>query len=145
MISKKDFSFINMAANEAHNSPCLMRHGCVAVLNGRIIGKGYNNYRCSSRDGFIHNCMTCHAEIAALRQVHKHTQKFKKVVLYVVRLDASNTLQESAPCVDCMVTIKKLNIKRVIHSSHGGKIQVKQPTNYTASHVTNGKKVLSEL
>jgi len=49
-----------------------MRHGCVAVLNGRIIGRGYNHHRSHSNDGFVHNCVTCHAEMSALRQAYHH-------------------------------------------------------------------------
>ena len=145
MLSNKDNKFINLAASEAHNSPCLMRHGCIAVKNGKIIGRGYNNYRSSSKDGFINNCMTCHAEIAAIREVHKRNYNFKKVVLYVVRLDANNDLQESGPCVDCMEQIQKLNIKRVVHSTYGGKVEKIKPVNYVSKHVTNGKKVLIQM
>ena len=98
MVSNRDQRFIQIAATEASRSKCLMRHGCVAVMNGRIIGRGYNNYRCHSNDGcFIQNTMTCHAEIAALRQVNKRGKNAKKITLYVVRLDSNNTLKASAP------------------------------------------------
>ena len=140
LISNKDHSFIQKAAEQASNSPCLMRHGCVAVMNGRVIGRGYNNYRCVSRDGFINNCMTCHAEIAALREVNKLSKNFKKVSLYVVRLDAKNALQESAPCVDCMKLINNLKIKRVFHSVNGGDVAVCEPINYKTHHVTTGRR-----
>lgn len=70
-VSSNDFKFLNLARNEAILSPCLQRHGCIAVLNGHVIGKGYNNYRTSSSDGFLKNTCTCHAEIATLRNVYK--------------------------------------------------------------------------
>ena len=49
-----------------------MRHGCVAVMNGKIIGRGHNNYRNRTYDGFVNNSnqCTCHAEMAALRNVY---------------------------------------------------------------------------
>ncbi len=143
IISNKEDRFIQSAAEQATCSPCLMRHGCVAVLNGRIVGRGYNNYRCKSRDGFINNCMTCHAEIAALRQVnktHKNNKRFKKIILYIVRVDSNNELQESAPCVDCMNTIHNLQIKRIVHSTNGGEIIIRQPSNYNSEHVTTGRR-----
>ena len=78
MVSNRDQRFIEIAADQASRSQCLMRHGCVAVINGRIIGRGFNNYRCHSNDGFIQNTMTCHAEIAALREVNKRGKKTRK-------------------------------------------------------------------
>ena len=144
-VSNKDERFIQKAAEQASQSPCLMRHGCVAVINGRVVGRGYNNYRCVSRDGFIHNCMTCHAEMAALREVNKLSKNFKKVILYVVRLDAKNTLQESGPCVDCMNKILTLNIKRIFHSVNGGKIVVRHPTNYNSEHITTGRRLITDV
>lgn len=143
MVSKKGERFIDSAAEQATKSPCLMRHGCVAVLNGRVIGRGFNNYRCNSRDGFIKDAMTCHAEIAALRQVNKATNKFKKIVLYVVRLDSDDILQESCPCIDCMNKIQDLGIKRVIHSTNGGGIEVREPVDYFTKHITTGKRIFN--
>mgnify|MGYP001220771705 FL=1 len=71
MIEKKstrDLVF-NVAANMAMKSPVLMRHGSVAVACGKIMGRGFNNYRTSSKDSFIVNTCTCHAEIACLRNM----------------------------------------------------------------------------
>ena len=69
MLSTSDMKFINSAANEAQKSPVLMRHGAVAVVNGAICGRGYNSYRTNSKDDFIKNTCTCHAEIASLRNM----------------------------------------------------------------------------
>ena len=70
-------------------------------------------------------------------------QKFKKVILYVVRTDANGELRESTPCVDCMNVIKSLNIKKVIHSGNEGKICIKCPDNYVSTHQTMGRVVLN--
>lgn len=69
MISAKDSTFINCAAFEATKSPVLMRHGAVAVANGKVLGRGHNHYRTTSKDHFISNTCTCHAEIASLRNM----------------------------------------------------------------------------
>jgi len=61
--------YIMQAANEADKSPVLMRHGSVAVANGKVRGRGHNHYRTYSKDAFIQNSCTCHAEIACLRNM----------------------------------------------------------------------------
>ena len=72
MISQKDVEYIAVAVEEGMKSNVLMRHGCVAVMNGKIIGRGHNNYRSRTYDGFVNsgNQCTCHAEMAALRNVY---------------------------------------------------------------------------
>ena len=57
MISATDMKFLMCATCEAEKSPVLMRHGAVAVANGKVLGKGYNHYRSTSMDGFIVNTM----------------------------------------------------------------------------------------
>ena len=42
-ISRKDAVYIAAAAVRSQKSPVLMRHGAVAVANGRIIAKGHNH------------------------------------------------------------------------------------------------------
>ncbi len=69
ILSNSDQTFINYAFNEALKSPVLMRHGAVAVVNRKIMGRGYNHYRTFSKDHFINNSCTCHAEIASLRNM----------------------------------------------------------------------------
>ena len=60
MLSTRDMTFINSAINEATKSEVLMRHGAVAVTNGKIMGRGHNHYRSSSKDDFIKNtCTSC--------------------------------------------------------------------------------------
>ena len=71
ILSRTDEQFILAAAHEAHKSPVLMQHGCVAVINGTIMARGHNNYRTYSKDNFINNTCTCHAEIATLRELYK--------------------------------------------------------------------------
>tara|TARA_B100000886_G_scaffold252573_1_gene178448 strand:- start:471 stop:737 length:267 start_codon:yes stop_codon:yes gene_type:complete len=70
MISATDLKYLYSAGLEAIKSPVLMRHGAVAVASGKILGKGHNHYRSISRDGFITNTCTCHAEIASLRNMY---------------------------------------------------------------------------
>jgi len=72
IISQKEQQFISAASRQAQKSTVAMRHGCVAVAGGKIIASGSNNYRATSRDGFLENTCTCHAEISTLRKIHSH-------------------------------------------------------------------------
>tara|TARA_X000000368_G_scaffold419090_1_gene422333 strand:- start:1366 stop:1617 length:252 start_codon:yes stop_codon:yes gene_type:complete len=71
MVSVRDEHFISAACDVAMKSDMLQRHGCVAVVNGKIVGSGCNNYRNYSKDGIISQCCSCHAEIAATRSAMK--------------------------------------------------------------------------
>lgn len=70
-ISEKENIFLAFAAEEASKSEVLMKHGCVAVVNGKILARGHNNTnRTHSKDNFIKNTCSCHAEIATLRSLY---------------------------------------------------------------------------
>mgnify|MGYP001281326409 FL=1 len=74
MISTHEESFISIACELANDSKMLQKHGCVAVVNGKVVGTGCNNYRNYSRDGMLSNCCSCHAEIAATRSALKRSK-----------------------------------------------------------------------
>ena len=61
--------YITHAALQSTKSDLVSRHGCVIVSNGKIIGRGFNSSRTKSSDGFLNNTCSCHAEIAAIRDV----------------------------------------------------------------------------
>ena len=69
---------IDEAIWQAEKSPCAHKHGCVISGSGKILGRGYNNYRTYSSDGMIGQCCTCHAEVAAIRQCLRGGRCFKK-------------------------------------------------------------------
>ena len=88
MLSCTDNKFISAASHEANKSTVLMRHGAVAVANGKILGRGHNHYRTTSKDGFINNTCTCHAEVDVMRKLYhksmtnvygKHSNNIKVV------------------------------------------------------------------
>lgn len=64
--------YIIHAALESSKSDLVSRHGSVIVANGKILGRGHNSSRTQSRDGFIKNTCSCHAEIAAIRNVFQN-------------------------------------------------------------------------
>ena len=86
--SYKDQLLISGAISEAENSPVLMRHGCVASKNGKILARGYNHYRTYSRDNIINNTCTCHAECDVLRKlVNNGVKNLNKVIFYIARIN----------------------------------------------------------
>ena len=71
-ISASDQNYLSAAAHEATKSKLLQQHGCVAVVSGKILARGHNTSRTTSKDGFISNTCSCHAEMATLRSLY-HT------------------------------------------------------------------------
>jgi len=69
--SIKDDRYIDLAIREAYKSEMYTRHGCVIVVNGKIIGRGHNNYRTTFSDNPMKNGCSCHAEMDALRKAFK--------------------------------------------------------------------------
>ena len=75
-VTTRDERFATIALNEANKS--LMKyhkHGCVAVVGGHIIEKGYNSERCHSNDGFLNDTCSCHAEVDVMRKLDKRLSK----------------------------------------------------------------------
>lgn len=143
--SSTDEKFASVASEQAIKSELLSRHGCVAVCSGKIIARGCNTYRTYSGDGFIKDSCSCHAEINVLRQCYKKNLTHK-INLYVVRLASDDeTYVNSAPCNECIVTMKLMPfIKYCIYTNkHGDLIKIR-PKDYKINHETNGKKALHE-
>ena len=152
--------FIEYAAQEAKYSEQNMRHGCVAVINGKIIGRGHNCCRVNSSDGFLQcNCCSCHAEISAIRNVYhkmgftgnyihhlkgswKFRKIFRKISLYVVRVNSQNKLGYSAPCHNCLKIIKELEIKKVIFTTENQNVEIIDPKVFKNNHITLGYRLL---
>ena len=75
-INNKDEKFASIALNESSKSNMLHhQHGCVAVMGGKIIARGYNSDRCYSKDEFLKNTCSCHAEIDVMRKLNRIINK----------------------------------------------------------------------
>ncbi len=70
-ISRQEELHAANAYSQALLSPCLHKHGCVAVVNGKIIARGFNNYRTHSSDPFHCQGCSCHAEMDTLRKTYQ--------------------------------------------------------------------------
>lgn len=147
--SNRDERFINIALEEAEKSNLMMQHGCVGVINGKIMARGFNSERSQSRDGLLKNSCSCHAEIDVLRKIlHIYSEEGKsermlnKVCLYIVRINSQGFIRDSAPCMHCLNMIKKLNIKKIIYGTNEGTLIKCNPKNYNTSHISNGNRSL---
>ena len=77
-VSASDHRYAEIALSEANKSQMKYhRHGCVAVMNGRIIERGFNSDRCHSSDGFLEDACSCHAEVDVIRKLSKRMNKKK--------------------------------------------------------------------
>jgi tRNA(Arg) A34 adenosine deaminase TadA len=144
-ISLKDQRFANIALDEASKSTLLMQHGCIAVLSGKILAKGFNNIRSHSRDGLLHyrKCCSAHAEIDVLRKLCIYelpSKMVQKLVLYIVRRSRSGEMAESAPCFHCTLRMKKLNIKAIVFSNSNGELEKRRMNEYDTDKLTYGAK-----
>ena len=83
-MNHKHDRFLNIAVEEANSSSQYMKHGCVAVMNGKIIGRGHNYSRINSSDGFLRCNCSLHAEINAIRNVY-HTMGFQGDYSYHIK------------------------------------------------------------
>lgn len=71
MATSKDQRYMDLAIREAYKSVMYTRHGCVIVVNGKVIGRGHNNYRTVYEDNFVEGTCSCHAEMDALRNAFR--------------------------------------------------------------------------
>jgi tRNA(Arg) A34 adenosine deaminase TadA len=75
-LNNRDERFARFALEEANKSNMTHhQHGCIAVLGGQIIARGYNSDRTQSSDGFLRNTCSCHAEIDVMRKLEKKVNK----------------------------------------------------------------------
>jgi deoxycytidylate deaminase len=144
-ISNKDQRFASIALDEASKSPLLMQHGCIAVLNGKVVAKGYNNIRSHSKDGLLNfrKCCSAHAEIHVLHKlcITELSRKIvQKLVLYIVRRSRSGEMAESAPCLHCTLRMKKLNIKAIVFSNSEGELEKRRINEFDTDKITYGGK-----
>ena len=97
-LTSSDHYYLMKAATESKNSNMASKHGCVAVLNGKIIGRGHNSDRTQSNDGFINNTCSCHAEIAAIRNVWHQTcsgSRYKNYQCVLHREEQNSSFQKT--------------------------------------------------
>ena len=70
---------------------------------------------------------------------------YKKVSLYIARTGKHHDIKDSAPCVDCLNTIKQLNIKKIIYTMDNNIINSCKPCDFHTEHTTLGRRHLADV
>ena len=98
-VTAKDERYAAIALREANKSQMRYhRHGCVAVVGGRIVERGFNSERCQSNDGFLNDTCSCHAEVDVIRKLDK---RLNKKQLKVSRQNARSCVLRTRQPVRC--------------------------------------------
>ena len=63
---------------------------------------------------------------------------FRKMVLFVVRLDRMDNLKDSQPCSDCYKVIKRLGIKKIVYSTEQSSYEYCKTADYEPATVSLG-------
>ena len=169
-MSNKDRRFMRLAYESALLSPIKIRHGCVAVLNGKVVARGFNHERCFSSDGLITHTWCCHAEIDAVRKTcyalagtrwrtepgmgagTRIEKILSRITLYVARASSGaatdrdecdkreHDSKSSGPCDNCIATLRTLGIKQVAFISKSSEFVKCKPSEYADCHTTAGER-----
>ena len=117
----EDF-FIKLARKSAVNSELLQKHGSILICDEQTF-TGYNHFVCGR------NCVAVHAEedainnfIAFCRKKYYDDasirRKLKRSLLITIRVK-NNNIRCSAPCRNCIETIRSYGIRQIIYSENG--------------------------
>lgn len=152
MLSIKEQQVYSLCLIEASKSKLLYQHGCIATVGGKIIERGINNH--NNRNKLcVENICSCHAEIDVLYKIYYRFHKrgkgskidriFRKMTLYITRAKNDGSYN-SAPCIDCLNTIKKLDIKKIIFYQDE-RITVINPKIYFNDHMSHCQKYINSI
>jgi pyrimidine deaminase RibD-like protein len=104
-ISKRDTSYIKLAAKLAGEVTDTHKHGCVILKGGRIIATGRNMY---------YNGV--HAEIHAFNKLNPGT--LKGAIVYIARLRKQQKYGLSRPCPECEEILRKAGVMKIIYTTN---------------------------
>ena len=69
---------------------------------------------------------------------NKQIKLFKKMILYVARIDKMNNLKDSRPCTNCYNIIKGLGIKKIIYSTDKNDYDICKTCKYKPENTSLG-------
>lgn len=124
MLSKRDNAYLSVARYFATKSAARNTHGAVIVKGGRVVGTGYNknrNHPLFVSPEHIKSDCSVHAEASAIRDAGNDV---RNAVIYVARVNRHGEDRDSRPCSRCLVLIKESGIKRIIHTTQSGRVNV---------------------
>ena len=135
--TQNDEKYVSLAIAEAEKSDLRAKLGCIAVISGKVIAKGYNHYRTFSKDKLIEKTCSCHAEVSVLRKCLKQN-KVRKIALYVARVTQTGKLVCSAPCSECFEKMKQFQIKTITYINDFGNPIKTNFNDYVTTYKTSG-------
>ena len=138
LFTNNDARFLSFAIDEANKSELRAKIGCIAVVSGKIVARGYNTYQTHSKDGLIHHTCSSHAEVSVLRKCLKQDIR-GKINLYIMRVTHNGDFACSAPCLQCTKIMKKFNIKFITYIAENGDTVKKKFSDYTTNYRTSGE------
>ncbi len=140
--STNDEKFASFAAQESYKSTMFQRHGCIAVINGKIVARGHNSHYKVPFDKQI--CTSCHAEQDVLKNIIKNIKNpyTTKINIYIVRCKKDGGFTQSEPCLNCHNQMKKFNIKYIIYSTEDGNLDKLLLSDFNTDFMSSGVKAL---
>jgi hypothetical protein len=124
--------------------PYGFQHFSGIYKNGKPLYHGCNHLRNSYNGECI--CFSTHAEMDVLHKVLKRCklQPFKDVIdlsdhiIVVVRFSRDGSIKNSRPCNQCLDTMSKYRIKRILYSTDDGNFKIDRPENMEKKHISSG-------
>jgi len=112
--------------------------------NGKMICRGSNHLRNCFNGECI--CFSTHAEMDVLHKVLKRCkiQPFKDVIdlsdhtIVVVRISREGLIKNSRPCNQCLDTMIKYRIKKILYSNDLGTFISERPGDMEKLHISSG-------
>ena len=132
-LTKNDIKFFNIAKEMSiyGENNRNIRIGAVAVLNNRVIAKGFNRYKTDpiqakyakyldvDKSVLVHKSHI-HAEINCLKKIANQDIPWNKVKIYIYRPLKSREYGLCRPCKSCMRFIRDLGIKHIYYTTDIG-------------------------
>jgi len=126
------------------SSPYGFQHYSGIYKNGKPLYRGSNHLRNSYNGECI--CFSTHAEMDVLHKVLKRCklQPFKDIidlsdhVIVVVRFGRDGHIKNSRPCNECLQTMIKYRIKKIMYSNDSGTFTVEKPQDMEQLHMSSG-------
>lgn len=100
---------LEKAIKVAQKSKCKYRHGCVVVVNGRVVAEATNRKVGDPESGWRKSHI--HAEFAALIAAGSRATGAQ---VYVARVLADGSPANSKPCKKCERLIERMGVSQVV-------------------------------
>ena len=127
-----------------NNSKYGFQHFSAIYKNGKQVYHGSNHLRSTYNGECI--CFSTHAEMDVLHKVLKRCriQPFKDIIdlsdytIVVVRMTREGLIKNSRPCNQCLETMIKYRIKKILYSTDLGTFENEKPSDMEMLHISSG-------